>query len=523
MTDAALADLAPVPRPTRSRAEKVIAFAETYCRVPEGALVGRPLVLAPFQKRFIYDIYDNPRRRTRRALLSMARKNGKTALIAVLLLAHLTGPEAVVNAQLVSGAMSRDQAALVFGLASKMIQLDERLNALCRIVPSKKHIFGLAKRTEFHAMSADASTAFGISPLLAILDEVGQIRGPTSPFVDAITSAQGAHNAPLLIAISTSAPSDADMFSMWIDDAIRSDDPATVVHEYKADEGCDLDDREQWAKANPGLGIFRSLDDLADQIGRAKRLPALEASARNLLLNQRIALQHLFIAPTVWREGADAPDLALFRNGAAVAVGLDLSTRSDLTAAVLAARDESGVVHLLPFVFTPLQGIDERARRDRAPYEQWIREGKLIAIEASTIEYDQVAEWLTIKLAELEIEPTVVAFDRWRIKNFQKAANDKSFAVGAEWREVGQGYRDMSPRLESFEGLLLAGKLRHGNHPLLNMAAANAVATQDAAGNRKLDKELATLRIDPLVAAIMAAHEVSDGSKGDFDVGAWIA
>lgn len=523
MSDAALAlDEKPRP-PALTRGERVITFAERYCRVPEGSLVGQPIRLLPFQRKFILDVYDNPNRQTRRALLSMARKNGKTALIAIILLAHLAGPEAVVNASLVSGAMSRDQAALVFKLAAKMIRLDERLNAMCRIIPSHKHIIGLAKRTEYRALSADASTAMGESPILAILDEVGQVRGPTSAFVEAITTAQGAHDAPLLIAISTSAPSDADMFSMWIDDALRSGDAATVVHEYRADDGCDLLDREQWAKANPALGVFRSLDDLADQMHRAMRLPALEASVRNLLLNQRISLQHLFIAPTVWRENSDAPDLATFRNGAAVAVGLDLSMRSDLTAAVLAARDETGAVHLLPFVFTPLQGVEERARRDRVPYEQWIRDGQLIAIQAATIEYDHVAEWLTNKLVELQIEPNVVAFDRWRIKNFQRAANDKGFATGAEWREVGQGFKDMSPRLESFEGLLLSGKLRHGGHPLLNMAAANAVATQDAAGNRKLDKDLATLRIDPLVAAVMAAYEVSDGTKGDFDVGAWIA
>jgi phage terminase large subunit-like protein len=419
--------------------------------------------------------------------------------------------------------MSRDQAALVFKLARKMIDLDERLRAMTRIVPSTKKIIGLAKRVEFTALSADASTAMGQSPALAILDEVGQIRGPTSAFVEAITTAQGAHATPLLIAISTSAPSDADLFSLWIDDALRSGDPGTVVHQYKADEGCDLGDREQWRKANPGLGLFRSEADLADQIERAKRLPALEASARNLLLNQRIALQHLFIAPTVWKENAGAPDLEVFRSAAVVACGLDLSARADLTAAVLAARDGAGAVPLLPFVFTPAVGLAERARRDRAPYEQWAREGHLVAIEASTVDYEQVCEFLTRKLGELGIEPALIAFDRWRIANFRRAATDKAFGQAAEWREVGQGYKDMSPRLEAFESLLLEGRLRHGGHPLLNMAAANAVAVSDAAGNRKLDKELATLRIDPLVAAVMAAYEVSDGQKGAFDVGAWIA
>ena len=393
MADAAL--LEPLPPPAAlTRAGRIIAFAERYCRVPDGALVGQPLRLYGFQRQFIIDIYDNPNRQTRRAYLSMARKNGKTALIAVLLLAHIVGPEAIYNASIISGAMSREQAALVFELARKMIYLEPRLNRLCRIVPSQKRIIGLGKRTEYRALSADAQTAHGQSPVLAILDEVGQVRGPTSAFIDAITTSQGAHAAPLLIAISTSAPSDADMFSMWIDDAIRSGDAATVVHEYKADDDAELTDREQWKKANPGLGLFRSEEDLAQQIERAQRLPALEATARNLLLNQRIALQHLFIAPSVWKECAAPIELEAFRGAARVAIGLDLSARADLTAAVIAARDAAGVVHLLPFVFTPMVGLEERARRDRAAYPAFVAAGQLVAIEAASIEYEQVCQYL---------------------------------------------------------------------------------------------------------------------------------
>ena len=105
-----------------TRGDRVIAFIETFLRIPEGEHVGQPMRLEPFQRKFITDIYDN-RHGTRRAYLSIARKNGKSALIAGILLAHIVGPEAKLNTQIVSGAMSRDQAALVFSLACKMIQL----------------------------------------------------------------------------------------------------------------------------------------------------------------------------------------------------------------------------------------------------------------------------------------------------------------------------------------------------------------------------------------------------------------
>lgn len=506
-----------------TRGEKVIAFIEAFCLVPEGAHVGQPMRLAPFQKDFILAIYDN-KAITRRALLSIARKNGKTGLIAGILLAHIVGPEAVQNSQVVSGALSRDQAALVYGLAEKMILLSPRLRGRCRTIPSKKVIIGLAMNVEYKALSADASTAHGLSPVLAILDEVGQIRGPSSEFVDAITTSQGAHAKPLLIAISTSSPSDADMFSIWCDDAVRSGDPRIVCHVYKADENCELLDREQWKKANPALGIFRSEDDLRIQLEQASRLPSEEAKSRNLLLNQRVAQESLFMAPEVWKRNNGKPDLEVFRRNR-VAIGLDLSARNDLTAAVCAARDDAGFVHLLPYVFCPSRGIEERSRRDRVPYADWVKSGHLIPIGGESMDYRQVTEFLRDRLSDDVIEPGIVAFDRWRIKDFKAVAEEVGFASMAVWKEVGQGFRDFAPRCDAFVSLMLEGKVRHGSHPLLNMAAANAIAVVDAAGSTKLDKSMATQRIDPLVAALMAVYEVSEGqgAVAGTDVSWWIA
>jgi phage terminase large subunit-like protein len=503
-----------------TRGQRVLAFAEAYCLVPEGAKVGAKLKLEPFQRKFILDIYDNPKG-TRRAIMSIARKNGKSALIAALMLAHIVGPEAKQNSQVVSGAMSRDQAALVFNLASKMLDLQPLFAGLYRTIPSTKRIIGLRKNVEFRALSADGTTAHGLSPILAILDEVGQVRGPMTPFIEAITTSQGAHENPLLVMISTQAPSDADFLSMQIDDAKRSGDPHTVCHVYEADADCDLLDESQWAKANPALNTFRSKKDLEEQLKQASRIPSIEASARNLLLNQRVALESLWLAPGVWKENGGLPDLEVFRSGTYVSMGLDLSQRNDLTAAVLAAKDDDGVVHLLPFVFSPTEGMAERENRDKAPYTAWVKAGQLVAVPGKVLDYEWVSEWLRLKLGELGISPSSVQFDRWRINEMKQAAERAGFAQDAEWCEIGQGFKDMSPRVEMFEQLLLQGKLRHGAHPLLNMSAANAIAVSDPANNRKLDKSKATQRIDPLVAAVMAVGAFTDQGSA-LDIAAMI-
>lgn len=477
-----------------TKADKVIAFIKRYCVTPEGAGVGQPLALADFQTEFIRGVYDNPHG-TRRAILSLARKNGKTATIAALLLAHLVGPEAKQNAQLVSGAMSRDQAALVFNLAAKMVQLSPELSRIVKIIPSGKRLIGLPMNTEYRALAADGKTAHGLSPVLAILDEVGQVRGPQSDFVDAITTSQGAHDAPLLITISTQAANDADLLSQWIDDAKRSQDPRTVCHLYAAPEGCELLDESAWQDANPALGIFRSTDDLREQMAQADRMPSMSNSARNLLLNQRVSLDSPFISPDVWAANNAEP----VPFDGPVYAGLDLSARTDLTALVLVGKVQ-GVWQVRPHFWTPEEGLIERAKRDRAPYDVWARQGYLMTTPGATVDYEAVARDMGDILADVELQS--LAFDRWRIDIFKKEL--ERLGLELPLAPMGQGFRDMAPALDSLEAELLNQRIAHGGHPVLTMCAANAVATTDPAGSRKLDKSRRTGRIDGMQALAMA-------------------
>ena len=477
-----------------TRSEKVIKFIERFCVTPEGARVGEPLKLADFQKVFIRELYDNPHG-TRRAYLSIARKNGKSGLIAGLLLAHLVGPEAVQNSQIVSGAMSRDQAALVFNLASKMVQLSPTLSDLVRIVPSGKRLIGLPLNVEFRALAADGKTAHGLSPVLAILDEVGQVRGPQSDFIDAIVTSQGAHQAPLLIAISTQAASDADLFSVWLDDAASSNDPHIVSHVYAAPEGCELLDEAAWKAANPALGLFRSEKDLSEQMKQAQRMPSMENTARNLLLNQRVSTESPFVSPGVWKScggPVGTPEGPVF-------AGLDLSARTDLTALVLIWRD-GNTWQVQPHFWTPEKGLQDRAKRDRVPYDVWERQGFLHTTPGASVDYSFVAADMAEILGELDVQG--VAFDRWRMDVLQRELD----AIGLDLPliEWGQGFKDMAPALDALEAELLNGRVAHGNHPVLTMCAANAVVTKDPAGSRKLDKARATGRIDGMQALAMA-------------------
>lgn len=498
-----------------TRGERVIAFIEGFCVVPEGQLVGQPVKLAQFQIDFILAVYDN-KNTTDTAILSIARKNAKTGTIAFILLAHTVGPEAKQNSRIISGAMSRDQAGEVFNLAAKCIRLSPKLTSITRIVDSSKRIIGLPMNVEYQAISAEGKTAHGKSPILAILDEVGQITGPQSDFVDAVTTAQAAYEDPLLIYISTQAATDADFFSIQIDDALKNKPKKTVCHVYCADKDGDLLDEDQWKKANPALGLFRSEKDMRKQAEKAARMPSFENTFRNLGLNQRVSLVSPFVSRSIWEANGgkhpkfNADDYNWFG-------GLDLSARTDLTSFVLVGipKDLERDHIVIPFFWTPTKGLADREKKDRQPYSTWVRDGYLKTTQGATVDYDDVVEDIYDILEVRDINIHSIGFDRWRIDVFKAACERK----GIEWNliPVGQGFKDMSPALDSLEALLLNSKIMHEMHPVLTMCAANAVVTKDAAGGRKLDKSKTNGRIDGMVALAMAVT-VSNGHEEEIEV-----
>jgi phage terminase large subunit-like protein len=484
------------PKPL-TRGERNCLFIERFCFVPEGKHVGKRIILDPFQRRFILAIYDN-KVPTELAILSVARKNAKTAIIACIVILHMIGPEAKVNSELMSGAMSRDQAAKVYNYCAKMVALNPELRKRIRLTPSQKMMTGLTMGTTYRAWSADAATAMGGSPVLAILDEMGQIRGPQSDFVDAVETSQGAHESPLEIIISTQAANDADLLSIKIDDALRGKDPHTVVHLYAADEDCDVMDEKAWKKANPGLGTIRSIADVRKLAKRAARMPSSENAFRNLVLNQRVSALSPFISKSTWEScgGKQAP----ISECEVLHGSLDLSGKFDLTCFVLYGWAR-GKWNIYVWFWTPAATLIARAKRDRAPYDVWVKKGLMRTTPGSSVDYEAVAKDMQEIVEGLPI--VGIAFDRWRIEYLKKEL--EALGIDLPLIEWGQGFKDMTPAIDEIESQLLDGKVAHGGHPVLTMCAANAKIVKDPSGNRKLDKQKSTGRIDGIVAVAMAA------------------
>lgn len=506
-----------------SRAERNIKWIQDYCRVPEGRLVGQPVKLRAWQKDEIGKIYDNPSG-TRRAIISFGRKNGKTALAAFLLLLHTCGPEARPNSQLYSAAQSRDQAAILFALAAKTVRMSPDLNAVVTIRDTAKQLACQELGTLYRALSAEASTAYGLSPVFIVHDELGQVRGPRSELYEALETATGAQDNPLSIVISTQAPNAGDLLSVLIDDATTGADPRVVLSLYTAPDDADPFDAETIRLANPAFGDFQNADEVLAMAEDARRMPSREPEYRNLILNQRVEMFAPFISRSVWASCGDTPEP---RFDGPVYGGLDLSSVNDLTAKVFISPI-GGKWHVKPTFWLPGEGLREKSRNDRVPYDLWAEQGKLRTTPGRTVDYEFVAATLWDDCQSMDVRK--IAFDRWNWRHLKPWLQRVGFTEeqlegdAAIFEQMGQGFQSMSPALRDLESALLEGKIAHGNHPVLTMCAANAVVTSDPAGNRKLDKAKASGRIDGMVALAMAKSVAGTYEEtSTFDADDWIA
>jgi len=294
-----------------------------------------------------------------------------------------------------------------------------------------------------------------------------------------------------------------------IDDGLSGNDPTIVCHLHAADDDCDLDDEAQWDKANPALGVFRDREDFVAAIRKAKRMPAEEPKVRNLFLNQRVSPTASLLSRAEWMACAGQVD---FADGEDVYLGLDLASIIDLAALAMVSVSDPAKVR--PFFWKPAEHLREHSHRDFGAgnnrYVEWAAAGQLRLSPGRSIDPIVVATCIAEQSQRFKVRG--LAYDRWRIDDLLRefdhvglrAFKDGDKGDGLRLVPWGQGYKDMGPAIDALELAIFERRLVHPSHPILNWNMANAVATMDPAGNRKLDKDKARFRIDGATALAMA-------------------
>jgi phage terminase large subunit-like protein len=180
-------------------------------------------------------------------------------------------------------------------------------------------------------------------------------------------------------------------------------------------------------------------------------------------------------------------------------VGLDLSSTKDLTALVGVFPEDDGAFDVLAQFFVPTESIRERSRRDRVPYDQWVKDGYLTATAGNTVDYERVRTELNAWADEFDLRE--VAYDPWNATDLISRLEKQDGMTCVPMR---QGFASLSAPTKSLEKAILSKKLRHDGHPVLRWCMGNVAVESDAAGNLKLSKKVSTERIDGAAALVMA-------------------
>ena len=425
------------------------------------------------------------------------------------------------RAEVFSAATKKDQAMILFRDAVAMVDQSPELSKRLTKSGTGERCWNLAYAAQgafFRPISSDDGQS-GPRPHIGLIDELHEHK--TNTVVEMMRAGTKSRRQALIFMITNAGHNrmgpcwsyheygakvaagevQDDAFFPFVCSLDESDDPF-------ADESC-------WPKANPSLqdADLPGMKYIREQVVEAKGMPSKEAIVRRLNFCEWTDAESPWISGEVWRGALRDFDWRDLRGRRAVA-GLDLSSTTDLTGMVFLVEPvEAGEPWLLvPFAWLPDVDLQRKADTDRVPYLTWRAEGYLDTTPGRAISKRAILQKLSAMCDFFEI--VAVGYDRWRIEDLMALANDDGISL-PEMKPVGQGYKDFSPAIETFERMLLNGEIAHPGHKVLDWCMSNAVIEQDGAENRKLSKDKATGRIDLAVAAVIAAglvNGVSDDS-----------
>jgi len=495
-------------------AQLAVGFFRDCLTHVKGEKAGHPFELDNWQEDIISTLFGWKRqdgtRRYRTAYIEIPRKNGKSTLCAAVALYMLYGRAvAEPGGEIYSAAAEREQASIVFDIAAQMVAAEPVLRE-CSQTFRKSIVKGASS---YKVLSADAFTKHGLNASTIIFDELHA--QPNRDLWDVLATSTGARKQPLTIAITTAGYDrnsicyEVHDYASKVRDGIIEDETFLPVI-YGADEKDDFKDPATWKKANPGLGTSIRLDYLEIEAKKAAELPSYENTFRRLHLNQWTEQAVRWLPMDRWDE---ADPFAAFGERAVYA-GLDLASTTDIAALVMVAQDDDGGFDVMSRFWIPAENAHRRERKDRVPYEAWIREGLVTATPGDVISYDQIREDILELTKEVNIKQ--IAVDRWNATQIVTQL-DGELPAGTMVM-FGQGYRSMSAPSKQLEALVMSRKLHHNNNPVMRWMASNCAIQTDPAGNIKptKDEKKSTGKIDGIVALVMGlARATADNDDGD--------
>ena len=495
-------------------ATRAITFIERHIKHIKGELGGKPFLLEPFQKKIVRDLFgwkykETNLRRFRTAYICLPRKNGKSTLISAISLYMLVA-DGEPSAECYVAAGDRQQAGIIFDVASSMVQSDNQLQTNLKVF--KNSIIHEKSNSSFKAISAEASSKFGYNASFICMDEFFVQKD--SQLWDALTTSVGSRRQPMTIAITTAGYNresicfKTETYGKKVAEGIIEDSSFYYV-KYACDLETDWTSEDALRIANPGLesGVVK-LDYLKREQEKAIKLPSYENTFRMLHLNQWMSSASKWLSDQQWMACDRGPIRLEDYRGQTAFAGLDLASVRDISAFVLLIPEDDRFT-VIPFCFAPKENAFIRSRRDQVDYIGWEKEGLMELTDGDVTDYNYIKKRIQ-EVAEI-VNIKSIAYDRW---NASQLVIDLS-ELGLPMESYGQGWSSMSAPCKELEKLVLGKQINHGGHKVLRWSCSNLAMKSDPAGNIKMDKSKSTERIDPMVSLVMALGSYMNNDNPD--------
>lgn len=499
----------------KARVDHVLAFFRELLVHTKGTYAGKPFIptdwqtadiLAPIFGTVYYSTEHRQYiRRYTVAWIEIARKNGKSELLAAIML-YLLVADGEESAELYGCARDRDQASLAFDVAARMVELSPILRRRLVVRRPVKRIFDPKTNSVYQVIAADAAGALGSNPSGVAADEILAWRNRSMWDAMRTGMGSGARRQPLMVA-ATTAGNDPSGFAAAMHKEMQrvQDDPARQPHVFaflrNTPKNADPFDEANWYHANPALGDFLSLAGMREAALEAKSDPGSENAFRQFRLNQWVQQTTRYIPLHLWDANAgDDPVDAEALAGHRCWAGLDLSSKLDMTAWCLLFGDGS----ILWRFWCPESVAPKLDEATGGAFTGWVRDGLVQLTDGDAIDYDAIyadidADHRRYRIAE-------VSYDRWCGEPVRQEIVKRT---GLELHEAGTTYSHMTSPMTELLRLLTETELHHGGHAVARWHADSIEAKSPADDPDRIRpvkpiRDASGKRIDGMIALLLA-------------------
>ena len=508
-----------------NRAIEAIEFIETFCKHSKGKVAGQPFILELWQKAFVSAIFgfiDNKTklRKYRKAILFVARKNGKSTLAAAIGLYMLLA-DGEAGAECYSIATKKDQAKILWSEAKRMIKKSPIL--LKRVKPLIAELYYEEEESVFKPLSSESDTLDGLNASFVAADEVHAMKDKN--LIDVTYDSMDSRDQPLFLETSTMGTIRENVFDSeyeyasniingYVDSTSDFVDETLLPIIYELDSKDEWLDEECWVKANPGLGTIKKIKGIRDKVARAK----IKADELKNLLCKDFNIRETSVSS--WLSFEDLNNEEIF-NLAKMKVkygigGTDLSSTNDLTAAKVIFREsrENPKIFVLQQYWIPEDLLEQKIKEDKIPYDKWVDKGFVRLCTGNKIHPKVVTEWFLEIRDEYGIYLPWIGYDAWSAEYWVEEMKG-NFGEEAMIK-VYQGKRTLSSPMKNLEADLKSKLIIYNNNPVDKWCLSNTNVDTDRNGNIQPDKgRNKRLRIDG-TSALLDAYVVYEQKQNDY-------